>query len=217
MTKKNIIIIIGIVLAVVGFVYFTNGGDGNIGTPSEHTWSQGSTGIVFIEYGDFQCPACLSYYPAVKEVKEKYKDLVTFQFRNYPLQSLHKNARAGSRAAEAAHIQGKFWEMHDFLYENQSAWESSNDPLKLFISYAEAIGVPDIEKFKADYKGKYVNGIINADLKLGEELGATSTPTFVLDGKRIEDNPPSSVEAISDLLDKKIEEKTGAKPVFNTP
>ncbi len=214
MSKKTILIVVAVILAVIGFFVFTKPAPEAKADPSNHVWSQGSTGIVLVEYGDFQCPACASYYPAIDKVKEKYKDLVTFQFRNFPLESLHKNARAGSRAAEAAHIQGKFWEMYDYLYANQTSWQDTNDPLNLFKGYAQAIGITDLAKFEADYRSTEVNAIINADLEAGRALGASSTPTFVLDGKRLEENPSPTLESFSALLDEKITEKTGQAPVF---
>ena len=105
--------------------------------------------------------------------------------------------------------------MHDYLYQNQQGWQEANDPLSLFEGYASAIGVADLEKFKTDMRSSDVNAVITADLAAGKALGATSTPTFVLDGKRLEENPSPTVEAFSALLDKLIEEKTGKKPVFD--
>lgn len=214
MSKKTILIVIGVILAVAAFFIFTPQAPESSAEPSNHVWSEGSSGIVLIEYGDFQCPACRSYYPALKEVKEKYKDLVTFQFRHFPLEAIHKNARAGSRAAEAAGLQGKFWEMHDYLYDNQMSWQDTDDPLGVFAGYASIIGVEDIEKFKNDYRSSEVNAVISADLDAGRKVGATSTPTFVLDGKKLEENPSPSLESFSEILDELIEEKTGQKPEF---
>lgn len=215
MNKKFVLGALGIIVAVAGFLYLTKPAPTVTAEPSSHTWSQGGSGVVLVEYGDFQCSACAQYYPALKQVKEKYKDLVVFQFRHFPLESIHKNARAGSRAAEAASLQGKFWEMHDYLYENQTVWQDSSDPLSLFEGYASAIGIPDLEKFKTDMRGSAVNAVITADLNVGRDLGAQSTPTFVLDGKKLEENPTPTIESFSAELDRLIEEKTGQKPVFD--
>ena len=109
--------------------------------------------VTLTEYGDYQCSACKSFYPVTKQVKEKYGDRVRFQFRNLPLTSIHPNAFAGARAAEAADLQGKFWEMHDLLYDNQdpsgqTGWVASKDPLSDYFSkYAEQLGL-DMTKFK---------------------------------------------------------------------
>lgn len=208
MNKRTIGIVIGIILAVIGFWYITQPSEETKAEPSNHTLGTSDVGVTLIEYGDFQCPACGSYHPILQQVKELYKDRVVFQFRHFPLEALHKNARAASYAAEAAGNQGKFWEMHDYLFENQQAWQETNDPVGVFEGYARAIGVEDMARFSEDYR-KNVSGIINADLEAGRALGASSTPTFVLDGKKLDDNPPASVEAFAKLLDDALIAKGG--------
>lgn len=212
MNKRVVAIIIAVILAVVGFLYFTQPGEETAtAEPSSHTFGKG--GIVLIEYGDFQCPACGQYFPVVQQVKEKYQDHITFQFRHFPLESAHPNARAASRAAEAASIQGMFWEMHDYLFQNQTAWQGASDPLAIFEGYASAIGIPDTAKFADDMRSSAVNAIITADLNAGRDIKVTGTPTFVLDGTKLE-APSPTLEAFSAIIDQKIEEKTGQKPVF---
>ncbi|HYH36245.1 MAG TPA: thioredoxin domain-containing protein [Candidatus Saccharimonadales bacterium] len=152
--------------------------------PSEHIEGKGSTGITLVEYGDFQCPFCAQYYPTVKQIQSEYSDRIFFQFRNYPLTNLHQNAFAASRAAEAASIQNKFWEMHDALYETQDQWSSMSDASSFFNKLAEKIGL-DTTKFKADYGSSRVNNVINADLAAGAKLKVEGTPAFFLDGKKI--------------------------------
>lgn len=211
MSKKTILIIIGIIAAVGGFLFFTQPTDTAVGTPSEHLYSQGSTGIVLTEYGDFQCPGCRSYYSIIKEVKELYKDTVSFQYRHLPLEEIHTNARSSARASEAAHLQGKFWEMHDMLFENQQAWQDTGDPLSIFKSYAESLGM-DVAKFETDYRSSEVNRVINADLAEFKKTGATkSTPTFFLDGELLEE-PVATVDYFKQLLDDAIAKKTGQQP-----
>ncbi len=208
--KRIVGIILGLVIIVAGFLWITRPSStkDNSGTvpPSNHIFGEGKKNVTLIEYGDFQCPACKAYYPLVKDLKEKYKSDIFFQFRNYPLESLHQNARAGARAAEAANLQGKFWEMHNALYENQDSWKDSGNPLTIFSALAQQSGVTDIPKFEADYKSSAVNSIINADLKEAQKLGATATPTFVLDGKKIEDNPRDGAS-----FDKLIDDAIAAK------
>jgi len=215
MNKKTIGIVVGVIVAIVGFLYFTQPKDTTSAEPTNHI-KEGTSGVVFIEYGDFQCPACAAYHPILQQVKEQYKGVVTFQFRHFPLEALHKNARAASRAAEAASNQGKFWEMHDFLFENQQAWQNTADPLSIFEDYAKSIGVSDLAKFTADYKSSAVNDTINADLDAGRALEVQSTPTFVLDGKKLEQNPAGSVEAFAKLLDEAIIAKGGTPPTPST-
>src|SRR5690606_25397994 len=105
---------------------------------------------------------------------------------------------AASRAAEAAGLQGKFWEMYDVLFQQQSSWSNSTSPYAIFENYATQLGL-DVAKFKQDYASSVVNDTINADMKAAKALGATGTPTFVLDGKKVEQNP-SSQEAFDKLI-----------------
>jgi protein-disulfide isomerase len=173
---------------------------------TNHTEGSDKSGVVLIEYGDFQCPACGQYYPVVKELVDKYKDQITFQYRNFPLTQLHPNAFAAHRAAEAADKQGKFWEMHAKLYENQDQWSnaSAGSVASFFESYATELGL-DMNKFKQDVPSQEVNAKINADIKEGQKLGATGTPTFVLDGVKIDN--PRSLEDFSKLIDDAIKKK----------
>jgi len=208
MNKRLIGMILGAALVIGGFLYFTQPSTNDSSSKAtNHVVGQGSTGVVLLEYGDFQCPACKSFYPVVKDIKAKYEQQIYVQFRHYPLEAIHSNARAAARAAEAAHKQGKFWEMHDVLYENQDAWKDASDPITYFKAYAQQVGVTDLTQFEADYRSSEVNDIINADLKEGQKLSITATPTFVLDGKLITTNP-SSAEEFYKLIDAAIASKT---------
>jgi protein-disulfide isomerase len=174
------------------------------GNIADHVYGTTSQKVTLIEYGDFQCPACGSAYPIVKAVTEEYKDTVTFIFRNNPLTSLHPNARAAAAAAEAAGLQGKYWEMHDLLYTNQNSWSqlSSEKRGTAFDSYAKQAGVKDMAKFKSDMDSKNVTEKINFDLALGKTIPVQGTPTILLNGKQIE----SEVWSNKDALQKKIDE-----------
>lgn len=159
--------------------------NGNI---ADHVSGSTEQKTILIEYGDFQCPACASAFPNISEVKEEFKEDLTFIFRNLPLTSIHPNARAAAAAAEAAGLQGVYWEMHDELYENQNAWSgaATDKRLSFFETYAKAAGVKDIAKFKTDMNSKSVNDKINFDLALAKKVGASATPAIYLDGKKIE-------------------------------
>lgn len=172
---------------------------------SNHVDGKGLKGVTLVEYGDFQCPACSAYYPLVKQIKEKYKDDITFQFRNFPISSIHQNAMAAHRAAEAADKQGKFWGMHDQLYENQASWKDAPNAASIFQSYASALGL-NIDKYKQDVASRATNDVIRADIKEGTRLGVKGTPTFVLDGKKIDQNP-QDLEAFIKLIDNAIANK----------
>lgn len=135
-----------------------------------------SSKVTVVEFGDYQCPACAYIEPGIAELKETYKENVTFVFRDFPL-PMHKNAMKASQMTYIANEQGKYWEMHDKLYASQTEWEKAEDPSDIFVGYAAELGM------KADgVKAKLATDIytdrINADVKDGELLGVRSTPTF---------------------------------------
>ncbi len=160
--------------------------------------------VTLTEYVDFQCEACYAFYPTVKEVKEKYKDRVKFQIKYFPITSSHQHALAAAATAQAAAKQGKFFEMHDLLFERQKSWENSQNRDEVFASYAKEIGL-DMAKFNEDVTSRETQAIINADLEEVQKLGGNGTPTFALNGEKI-DNPDNTVEAFSKLLDTALAE-----------
>lgn len=234
--SKQFWAIIVIVLVVLGGVFaFTGGKSGNSNGSSNkaqltnHVEGQGKSGVKLVEYGDYECPVCGIYYPTVKQVVQQYDQQIYFQFRNFPLTSIHPNAFAGARAAEAAGLQGKFWEMHDKLYENQdpngkSGWVASSDPLgQYFVTFAQQIGL-NVDKFKTDFNSDQVNNTVNADLNEANKLGLNGTPTFFLDGKQLDnsvftDSNGPSVAKFEQVLNAEITKKGGTPPSNsgNTP
>lgn len=152
----------------------------------DHVFGTDSKKVVLIEYGDFQCPGCGSLYPSLKPLKEHYKEQLTFVFRDFPLTTIHPNALAAASAAEAAGLQSKFWEMHDTLYENQSEWSNldSSKRTDQFVLYATRLGL-DTAKFKKDLNDKRISQKIKRDQALGKKIGASATPTLMLNGKTL--------------------------------
>ena len=108
-----------------------------------------SSPVVLEEYGDYQCPPCGQLYPELKKIESEYGNQVQIVFHHFPLTRMHKNALVAAHAAEAARNQKKFWEMHDRLYRNQSAWADAVDPRSVFISYARELGL-NVEQFGSD-------------------------------------------------------------------
>lgn len=221
MSKQFWIALAAIAVILGGIVFVTNHTQNNqssgaSGQPTNHTEGTSPEGVTLIEYGDYECPVCDTFYPVVKQVASKYSDKVVFQFRNLPLTSIHPNAFAGARAAEAAGLQGKYWQMHDMLYENQTAWATASDPLSYFDTYAKQISL-NVSQFDTDYASEKVNGAINADLaafkKTGDEM---ATPTFYLDGKKlnnqdlIDSSNRPSLDAFSKVIDAELAKKTPA-------
>lgn len=225
MDKRFWAVLGAIIIIFVGIIVIQNrkasAPDGSSGSGSSgvtnHVEGKNSKGITLVEYGDYECPVCYLYYSVVKQVAEKYNDQIQFQFRNFPLQQMHPNAFAGARAAEAAALQNKFWEMHDQLYENQdpngaTGWVSSKDPLnQYFAGFAKTLGL-NVDQFKKDYASSKVNDAINADAAEGNKLGITGTPTFFLDGKEVKlqdlvDGNQPSVDKFSKVIDQAIADK----------
>jgi protein-disulfide isomerase len=139
-----------------------------------------SSPVVLEEYGDYQCPPCGMLYPDLKKIEDEYGNQVQIVFHHFPLMKVHKNALAAAHAAEAARNQQKFWEMHDRLYRNQSAWADQEDPRPIFISYARELGL-NVEQFRTDMESNQVDQRISADIQRGASQGVTGTPTVFLD------------------------------------
>ncbi len=178
-----IIIFIGIFVISQHSSNTSNSNNSNASKVTHHVEGKGTKGVTLIEYGDYECPICEAYYLPLKEAVAQYSDQIYFQFRNLPLTAIHQNAFAGARAAEAAGLQNKYWQMHDKLYDNQNQWASSPNPLSIFQTYAQQIGL-DANKFKQDYASSQVNDAINADLaEFAKTHREQATPTFFLDGQ----------------------------------
>ncbi len=199
-------------IAILGIVFFVTqdkssapANNSSSAKLSNHTLGNNKKNVSLVEYGDFQCPACASYHPIIKQLIEKYKEDIVFQFRNFPLSQIHQNARAASRAAEAAAKQNKYWEMHDKLYEQQQEWESSTAIVSILEGYAKELTL-NIDQFKTDYASTEVNDIINADYAEGQKLGVQGTPTFFLQGKKIEDTP-RDLDSFGKLIESEINKK----------
>jgi protein-disulfide isomerase len=146
--------------------------------------------VTLIEFGDFQCPACGSEYIILKQIKADYQDKIQFVFRHFPL-SIHANAQLAARAAGAAGLQGKFWEMHDLLYEHQNDWSFQLKPEAKFEEYAKQLAL-DVTKFKTESAGSAVADKIAGDMGDGDALGVNATPTVYLNETKIE-NPTDAV------------------------
>lgn len=212
--SKGFWAIVAVIVAVFAGILFFKGGNetnapGTGGQVSNHVKGQGAKGVTLQEYGDYQCPVCGAYFPVVKQVLAKYGDDLKFQFSNLPLTQVHQNAFAAARAAEAADLQGKFWEMNSMLYQNQLAWSQSSTPQTIFNQYATQLGL-NLTKFKADFASAKVNAVINADAqafrKRSKEI---ATPTFYLNGTHIK--PPLSYGPDNQTVDVEKSAETFAK------
>jgi protein-disulfide isomerase len=206
MNKQFLVIVAVVIGALIGVFALTSGKENssdssNSTQASNHVQGAGNKKVTLTEYGDFQCPACKQFYPIVKQIKQQYGDDITFQFKHFPLTQIHPNAFAAHRAAEAAAKQGKFFEMHDLLYENQDSWSASQDPGAIFEGFATQLSL-NLDQFKTDVASEATADIINADAKEGQTLGANSTPTFAINGKKIEN--PKTLDDFKKLIDEAI-------------
>jgi protein-disulfide isomerase len=158
----------------------------------------GTGPVEVVEFADFQCPGCGSFYPIVKQVKEQNKEKITFKFKHFPLQSNHTNARAAARATEAAANQDKFFEMHDKLFAGQTDWEKLNNPEQTFQNYGKDLKL-DVVKLKKDAASSAAKDSVSKDLASGTAAGVEGTPTFFINGKKI--SSPQSIEEFEKLLE----------------
>jgi len=161
---------------------------GTVKAADNNDWIKGiplkDAKVILIEYSDFQCPACAAYYSMVKQIGKEFKN-VSVVYRHFPL-SQHANARPAAQAAEAAGKQGKFWEMHDMLFENQTIWSGLTSADETFNTYARTLGL-DVEKFKTDFNSAEIKTKIEADYQSGADQ-IDGTPTFFLNDKKLQ-NP----------------------------
>lgn len=201
-----------VIVGIVGLIIITKPKDSTVtfnGNAAEvqsddHIAGNAKAKVTLIEYADFQCPSCANVYPMLKEIKAEYGDRVQFVFRHFPIISIHPNAFAAARAAEAAGNQGKFWEMHDTLFENQSLWgQISTNQQSTFEGYAEGLGL-NIEKFKTDYESETTGNRINRDISSATQFNVAGTPTFILNGEKIEN--PGSKEGFAAILDNALKQ-----------
>src|SRR5438067_8958292 len=151
--------------------------------------------VTLEEYGDFQCPPCGMFATFLGQLENEYDSRLRVVFRNFPL-SLHEHAREAALAAEAAGLQGHFWEMHDTLYREQAAWSKAPNARELFESYAGTIGL-NVDQFKKDVESEKVRQRVESDHALGDSLGIKLTPTIFINDRPVDpkDKNPEGVRA----------------------
>jgi protein-disulfide isomerase len=152
--------------------------------------------VTLVQYGDYECPPCAVYNPIVAELVRKHPDWVKLEFHHFPL-PVHPKAMAAAKAAEAAGVQGKYWEMHDLLLSRQQTWKTKEADAE-FAKMAAEIGL-DQDKYNEALKYLNSEQRIDEDLKRGRDAGVSGTPTFFVNGRRISD-PPSTLEGFEALI-----------------
>jgi len=149
----------------------------------DHAEGPANAPVTLVEYGDYQCPYCGAAYPVVKRLQKKLGKKLRFVFRNFPLTEAHPYALIAAETAEAAALQGKFWEMHDLLFKQQKLLKPEVIP-----AWAKKLGL-DVDKFGNDIKQGVVEKRIKEDRQSGIRSGVNGTPTFFINGTRY-DGPP---------------------------
>ncbi len=175
------------------------------GNISDNVSGKTDSKVILIEYADYQCPGCAGVYPTVQSVTEEYADRIAFVFRNFPLTTIHPNAKAAAATSEAAGLQGKFWEMHDKVYRGQSSWSNLSESARVefFANYAKDLNL-DINKFNEDIISKSVSSKISFDLAVGKKAKVDSTPTFFLNGVKLEQSVWADETKLKEAIDKEL-------------
>ncbi len=145
---------------------------------NDHADGPSKAPVTLVEYGDYECPFCGEAYPIVKALQKRLGDQMRLVFRNFPLNESHPHAENAAEAAEAAGAQGKFWEMHDLLYENQDALDAPD-----LVQYAGALGL-DVPRFVREMGEHLYAERVRADFRSGVRSGVNGTPTFFINGVR---------------------------------
>lgn len=158
----------------------------------DHIQGSPSAAVTLLEYGDYECPYCGAAYPIVKDVQARMGERLRFVFRNFPISTSHPHAERAAEAAEAAGAQGRFWEMHDLLYENQQ--RLGEDDLR---SYAQTLEL-DVERFNRELAEELHAARVREDFMSGVRSGVNGTPTFFINGVRHDGlwDEPTLLEAV---------------------
>ena len=172
-------------------------------TEKVHIRGESEAPVTIEEYGDFECPPCGSMSPYLDKLVNEFKPRVRLVFRNFPLPA-HKHAGEAALAAEAAGLQGKFWEMHDVLYREQSSWSKVENPQELFEAYAGTIGL-NVPEFKKDMESEKVKERVNSDHSRGKSLGIRMTPTVFINNRELAQDKRTP-EGLHGVVDEAVKE-----------
>jgi protein-disulfide isomerase len=174
-------------LVIAGSVFLSGcSGDGDNEAASSDSSNQTAQTVEILKYSDFSCPACQSYVPMEEQLKSEYGDMVTITYKHFPLNGF-QFSRLAAHSAEAAREQGKFQEMHDLIFANQAEWSRGN-ARELFESYAVQLEL-DMEQFREDVESDKIATRVESDREEGIRRTVTSTPTFFVNGRKLQQNP----------------------------
>src|ERR1043166_9314083 len=154
------------------------------GAEPAHTRGPANAPVHIEEFGDFECPPCGLFHPILEQMENEFGEKLQVTFREFPLVPSHQHALAAASAAEAAGLQGKFWEMHKLLYDRQQSWKGQFDVRPVFEGYAKEIGL-DVDRYNRDINSDLVQQRIFQDGKRGHSLGVKGTPTVFMNGREV--------------------------------
>lgn len=212
-TKPLLVIVIAVLFAGGVAVYLSrdrstseSAGDTAL-TPAAssgpvHVRGRADAPVTLMEFGDYQCPSCGYYHPIVTEVLRRYPEKVKFEFHHFPLIQIHANAMPAALAAEAAGEQGKFWEMHDLLFEHQNDWSRNPNPEAAFIAMAIQLGL-NSNQFQQAMKSPQARDKILADVTRGRDANIEGTPTFFVNGRMVDNL--ASVDEFARVIDSQLQ------------
>jgi protein-disulfide isomerase len=163
--------------------------------PDDHVQGASTASLTLVEYGDYQCPPCGELFVTIRELHQKLMDDVRIVYRHYPLSGSHPLAQMAAEAAEAAGAQGKFWEMHELLFDHQTAMSE-----KVFEGYGEQLAL-DVDRFRKELKDRTFEARVREDFKRGVANGVYGTPGLFVNGVR--HNGSFNAQSILDAAEKK--------------
>jgi protein-disulfide isomerase len=215
--------VVVVILAVGAAAYFSNGASTSTSdfvsttvppiTSADHITGDATSSVSVIEYGDFECPACGEWEPLMEQLRQTYGNRVEFVFRNFPLYQIHPFAMIGAQAAEAAALQGKYWQMHDLLYKDQAQW-TANTTLtpadvvsQFFNGYAQSLGL-NVTQFDTDINSSSVQARVQRDITTGNAADINHTPTFFINLQQIPN--PSGLAQFEQILDQELASSSAA-------
>lgn len=206
--KPLLILVVG-VAAALGIAMFLSQGEAeptvaldtsvvaDVSGGGGHVEGAQNPAVTLTEYGDYECPHCAEFYPVIKELMRRMPDELALEFHHYPL-PVGPNSVTAALATEAAANQGKFWEMHDAIFESQRQWTGRPDAVELFTSMAGQLGL-DTAQFQTDLQSEAVQSRVVADRVRGNNLQIDGTPTFFINGQRL-NYLPGSVDEFEAIL-----------------
>lgn len=165
-------------------------------TPDDPALGSSNPKVVIVEFADFECPYCQAAFPIIRQLAAKYKDTIRYQYRDFPIDAIHANAYYASLAGSCADEQGKFWVLHDTLYQNQNALSQEN-----ITTYAQQLGL-NMQEFNACMLSERVKAEVDADIADGVKAGVQGTPTWFINGTRVAGVIPAEVfeKVIEDII-----------------